>query len=288
MPGSTAGQFTNLQGSIEVEGSFSLEKTLHCGQVFRFYFKEGKFFLPYLNSVLVSEDKFNKILYSISGDFLSETEVKKILGLNHNIGKINSYLVEKLPSFRKIVEFSSGLRIMSLPPYETAISFIFSIQSSIPVIKKRLNTLSEYIGRHIEIEGKKFYFFPKSHDLKNLSKKEISSLRLGFREKFLVEFIENYDENFFEGLRLLSYDVKRKELLKIKGVGEKVAQCILLFSLDELSAFPVDVWIKRGMKILLSKTGTGQKLTKEGREIFGEFAGYAQGYMYYFLRFSGT
>jgi len=276
-----------LQGNIESQKTFSLEKTLHCGQVFRFYFKREKFFLPFLNSILILEEKDKKIFYSVSGDTLSESEIKKILGLNHNVDMINSYLVERSPVYKKIIEFSNGLRIMSLPPYEVAISFIFSIQSSIPVIKKRLNTLSEYIGSGTEIEGDKFYFFPKSRDLKNLSRKEISSFKLGFREKFFVEFIENYDETFFENLKQLDYEEKRKKLLRIKGVGEKVAQCILLFSLDELSAFPVDVWIKRGMKSLFNKIGTERKLAEEGRKIFGEYAGYAQEYMYYFLRFSG-
>ena len=286
MPGSTAGQFTNLQGSIEVEGSFSLEKTLHCGQVFRFYFKEGKIFLPYLNSLIKLEEKSSTIYYSVFGEALSDLQIKKILGLNHSINKINSYLAKRDPRFKIVIEFANGLRIMSLPPYETAISFIFSIQSSIPVIKKRLNTLSEYAGHCIEIGGEKFHLFPKSSDLKSLSKKEISLLKLGFREKFFAEFIKKYDETFFENLKQLNYEEKRKELLKIKGIGEKVGQCILLFSLDELSAFPVDVWIKRGMKYFFNEVGTERKLSETGRKIFGEFAGYAQEYMYYFLRFS--
>jgi N-glycosylase/DNA lyase len=275
-----------LQNSLEFEGSFSLAKTFHCGQVFRFYFSEDRFILPYLNSILVFRENQSKINYSILGETVSETKIKRIIGLDHNINYINRYLLQRSPDLKRIIEFADGLRIMNLPPYETAISFIFSIQSSIPVIKKRLNAMSEYVGRYMEINGRRFYFFPGSSDLKSLSKVEISSLHLGFREKYFIEFIKNYDELFFENLRKLNYEDKRKELLKIKGIGEKVAQCILLFSLDELSAFPVDVWINRGMLNLYGKKGTGRSLTEQGRKLFGKYAGYAQEYMYYFLRFS--
>lgn len=286
MPRSTVGLYTNLQGEIELREVFSIEKTFYCGQLFRFYFRNGAFFLPYLDSVLKLEENNSKIHYEVFGSYVSKQEVKKILGLDKNINEINSYLAKREPQFKMVIEFSNGLRIMNLPPYETAISFIFSIQSSIPIIKKRLDALSEYIGRYREIGGEKFYLFPKSHDLKTLSKNEISLLRLGFREKFFVEFIKNYDETFFDNLKLLNYQEKRAELLKIKGIGEKVAQCVLLFSLGELSAFPVDTWLKRGMKYFFNAVGSERKLTELGQKIFGEFAGYAQEYMYYFLRFS--
>ena len=169
-------------------------------------------------------------------------------------------------------------------PYETTISFLFSIQNSIPVIKRRLNLLSEIVGEGIRVDGKMYYFFPGSEALKNLDAQSVRKLHLGFREKWFVDFVQNYDETFFERILRKSFEEKEKKLLNIKGVGKKVAHCILLFSMNELSAFPVDVWIKRGMYELFEVKGSSKKITETGRGMFGKYAGYAQEYLFYYLR----
>ncbi len=275
---------TNLQNRIRVTPPFDLEKTIKCGQLFRFLHCGKKYYLPFRESVIEVEQEGNDVLYSVHGKELQENDIRKIFGLNDNIKEIDAYLINRVSGIKEILNYSSGLRIMSLPPYETTISFIFSIQSSIPLIKKRLDTLARIGGASIFINSREVFLFPASNILRGLSQREIGSLRLGFRERFFLDFIREYEEGFFEKLQYLDYKAKRKELMKIKGVGEKVAECIMLFSMGELSAFPVDRWVRRGMEICFGVKGTTKGLTEKGREIFGDFAGYAQEYLYYYMR----
>ena len=266
---------------------FSLERTLKCGQTFRVFEKKGAFIYMYGSSVLVFKQEKDSLFYESFGRAVSRDRVRNLLGLNDDIGAINRSLAKRVKGFESIIDSTLGIRIMRQRPFETTISFMFSVQSAIPLIRRRLNTLSEVVGNTVETIYGKFYLFPKSSELRRLSDSDIKSLKLGFREKWFREFIENYDEAKMEQIAMLPFEEKVKALMKIKGVGIKVAHCIMLFSMDELSAFPVDVWIKRGMEQLFGISGTTQKVAKESRTLFGKFAGYAQEYIYYYMRNKG-
>jgi len=268
---------------INLPQGFSLERTLTCGQTFR-VLKKGDVFL-YQNggSVLALKQEGNSLSFESFGKETSEDSVKSLLGLNDDFALINSEL-SAVKGFSGVIDKTLGISIMRQNPFETTISFMFSVQSAIPLIRKRLNSLSEIAGVPIETTYGKFYLFPSSSSLRQLSDSEIKSLRLGFREKWFKEFIMSYNEEKIMKIADMPFEEKEKELLKIKGVGIKVAHCIMLFSMNELSAFPVDVWIKRGMESLFGITGTTQKVTREGRKLFGRFAGYAQEYIYYYMR----
>jgi N-glycosylase/DNA lyase len=268
--------------------NFSIEKTITCGQTFRYDLNNGDYIYPYKKSLLeISDGGDESISVSVIGEDANIKQIKELLGLNDNIEEINKEILEKAPKLSHLIEVGKGLRIMRNPPYEMAISFIFSIQTSIPTIRKRLNLLSEMAGEGIEYKGKVYHTFPTSSALRKLSQTDLASLHIGFRERFLKEFIERYDEEFFEQLSKQDFNKKREALLEIKGIGEKVAQCVLLFGFGELSAFPVDVWIERAMKEVFGISGSTKKITEAGRQIFGNFAGYAQQYMYYFIRAFG-
>lgn len=272
-----------MQNKIAVK-NFSLKRTLTCGQTFRVFKKNGVYIYPYGNSVLVMRQEGDSLFYESFGEKLGEREVKNLLGLNDDPDFINKYLKKRVPEFSKVINETLGIRIMRQNPFETVISFMFSVQSAIPLITRRLNALSEIAGEKVQTPYGEFYLFPESKDLRKLTDSEIKSLKLGFREKWFREFIEHYDEKEIEQIARLPFAEKEKELLKIKGVGIKVAHCIMLFSMNELSAFPVDVWIKRGMKTLFGADGSVKKITQLGRELFGDFAGYAQEYIYYYIR----
>ncbi len=272
-----------MQSKISVS-HFSLERTLKCGQTFRVFEKDGWFLYPYGNSVLALKQSGDVLEYKVFGVPLSEEAVRNLLGLNDNIETINSVLAQRVSGFAKVIDKTLGIRIMRQIPFETTVSFMFSVQSAIPLIRRRLNMLSELAGEKIDTPFGAFYTFPESENLKKLSDSEIQSLKLGFREKWFREFIEQYDENALTEISRMPFTEKERALLKIKGVGIKVAHCIMLFSMNELSAFPVDVWIKRGMEEFFSVKGTTKKVTEKGREMFGEYAGYAQEYIYYYIR----
>jgi N-glycosylase/DNA lyase len=283
LPKFTGKQSTRLQ-KISVPHDFSLGRTLKCGQTFRVFEKGGAFIYPYGGSVLALRQEKGSLFYESFGRAVSRDCVRNLLGLNDDIDAINRALAKRVKGFGRIINSTLGIRIMRQNPFETTISFMFSVQSAIPLIQRRLDMLSEIAGGSVETPYGKFYLFPDSFSLRHLSNKDIKSLKLGFREKWFTEFIEKYDENKMKQISSLAFEEKERSLVRIKGVGIKVAHCIMLFSMDELSAFPVDVWIKRGMEQLFGISGTTQKVTKESRLLFGEFAGYAQEYIYYYMR----
>ena len=283
------GQSLNLQNSFSLEvNNFSLEKTFNCGQTFRF-FKEGDlYYYPYKNSLIAIKETplANHVQLDIKtfGQTIPKEEFADIFGLNHNIEDINNRIIRIAPQLEEAVSYANGIRLLKTPVYETIISFLFSIQSQIPVIQSRLNKLALLGGREINADDKVFYLFPKRDDILKLSYEEIAALRLGFREKFLLNFIKNYNEKDFEQLKDATYADKKTFLMSILGIGEKVSECIILFGYGDLSAFPVDTWIIRGMKHFFGINGTTKKLTEFGRTTFGEVSGYAQQYIYYYMR----
>ncbi len=257
---------------------------MKCGQTFRVFEKDGVYIYPSGSSILALKQEGNSLFYESFGKPISENEVKNLLGLNDDLDFINAYLKNRVPGFSKVIKETLGIRIMRQKPFETVISFMFSVQSAIPLIARRLNALSEMAGEKITTPYGDFYLFPTDRSLKKLTNSEIKNLKLGFREKWFREFLSRYSESEIFKISRLPFQEKERELLKIKGVGIKVAHCIMLFSMNELSAFPVDVWIKRGMKLLFGVDGTVKKITQFGRELFGDFSGYAQEYIYYYIR----
>lgn len=277
-------QSTNLPNKIEIGSPFSIRHTLECGQIFRYFKVNDYYYVPYKNSIVKLQQERDNVFYEVYGASLSSIEILNFIGLSHPIDSINRDLIKRDKRIAPMIEFSRGLRIVKTPPYETVISFIFSIQNSIPIISRKLNLLSEMAGKAINVDGERFYLFPVSDDLRRLSDKDYGFLKLGYRERFLREFVERFRESELNAISGKSFEEKRKLLLSINGVGEKVAQCALLFGFGELSAFPVDVWIKRGLEKYFHVKGTIRKLSEYGRKKFGKFAGYAQEYIYFYIR----
>nr|WP_269446133.1 DNA glycosylase [Caldisericum exile] len=280
---------TNLQNSFEIKlKDFSLEKTLNCGQTFRFFNIGGYYYYPYGDSVIKLQESVNNdittLKVEIYGTYLSKDEFSSIFGLNHDIDYINKKIIQITPILKEAIEFSKGIRLIQMPPYETTISFIFSIQSQIPVITSRLNKLAELTNRQIEIDNMKFYLFPKREDILELPIEAVHSLKLGFREKFFLNLIKNYTMEDFENLRDKPYEEKKNFLTSILGVGDKVSECIILFGYGDLTGFPVDTWIKKGLEKIFNVRGSTKKLTELGRKTFGSLSGYAQQYIYYYMR----
>jgi N-glycosylase/DNA lyase len=166
-----------------------------------------------------------------------------------------------------------------------------------------INNISRRYGKKLAFDGYDFYTFPKPCDLAQVKSKEFRDCGLGFRAERVSDVAKMVDsgELSLEALKTMSYVDAKRELLKLPGVGQKVADCILLFSLEKLEAFPIDVWIKRAATNLYSSnfdasfikrvTNKGSLTPKEYetlscfcREYFGRYAGYAQEYLFHFLR----
>lgn len=272
----------------EIE-NFDAKAIFTCGQAFRWYEEsDGSFTTVHLGRVLNVLNEKDKVIFK--GTNLEEfNEIwMDYFDLNTDYKEIRKVLSnnEILP---KAMEYGEGIRILNQNHFEMLISFIISANNMIPRIKKSIEVISMRYGKFIcEDENRKYYSFPT---VEELSKATVEDLRefakVGFRDKRIFDTVnmilnEKIDLYSFENLET---DVLREELLKFSGVGNKVADCIMLFSYKRGEVFPVDVWIKRVMEELFIKKETPvKKISKEADRIFGKYAGYAQQYLFYYGR----
>ena len=171
--------------------------------------------------------------------------------------------------------YAPGIRILQQEPWEALCTFIISQNNNIKRIKGIVNRLSTSFGN--KIGDTDFYTFPKAETLAKLTPDDLAPLRAGFRNKYIIDASQKVatGEVDLEKCKIVPYDDARAELCKIKGVGNKVADCTLLFGMHRIEAFPIDVWMRRAMeKLFPNMTG----------EDFGEYAGIAQQYIFHYAR----
>lgn len=278
----------NLVILEEVE-NFDVRAIFTCGQAFRWYEEsDGSFTTVHLGRVLNVLNENGRVIFK--GTNLEEfNEIwMDYFDLNTDYKEIIKELSNN-EILANAIEYGKGIRILNQNHFEMLISFIISANNMIPRIKKSIEVISTRYGKLIcEDENRKYYSFPT---VEELSKATVEDLRefakVGFRDKRIFDTVnmilnEKIDLYSFENLET---DILREELLKFSGVGNKVADCIMLFSYKRGEVFPVDVWIKRVMEELFIKKETPvKKISKEADRIFGKYAGYAQQYLFYYGR----
>jgi N-glycosylase/DNA lyase len=281
---------------------FNLEHTLSCGQTFRWE-KRGEWWIGVVGqAVLKLRQSEGKLSFEGSSDDLDRRFVRQYFRLDDDLCNIYSALI-KDKNVREAVEQFPGLRLLRQQPWECLISYICATYKNIPAIKQMIYNISRKFGEPIEFEGVQFYGFPRSQALARASLRDLRLCRLGYRATGVRETARLVNRGDFdlESLRNLPYVDAKRILLSLPGVGPKVADCVLLFSLDKLEAFPIDTWMKRIMlesyseyfepgfvatlklKRSLSRREY-QALYAVGRRVFGEFLGYAQEYLYHYGR----
>lgn len=272
----------------EIE-NFDAKAIFTCGQAFRWYEEsDGSFTTVHLGRVLNVLNEKNRVIFK--GTNLKEFDEiwMDYFDLNTDYKEIRKVLSnnEILP---KAMEYGEGIRILNQNHFEMLISFIISANNMIPRIKKSIEVISMRYGKFIcEDENRKYYSFPTVEELSRATVEDLREFaKVGFRDKRIFDTVnmilnEKIDLDNFENLET---DILREELLKFSGVGNKVADCIMLFSYKRGEVFPVDVWIKRVMEELFIKEETPvKKIAKEADRIFGKYAGYAQQYLFYYGR----
>lgn len=181
-----------------------------------------------------------------------------------------------------------GLKILKQNPYETTVSFIISANNNIKRIQGIIERICAKYGDKLSDEFGEFYAFPTSEQLSRATEKELKDLGCGYRAPYIAETARAIDAGFdLEELRNLDYADAKKKLTELKGVGPKVADCILLFSLGHCNAFPKDVWVKRVMSELYGVSGSDKDVQSFAEQKFGKYAGIAQQYLFYAARNGG-
>jgi N-glycosylase/DNA lyase len=277
---------------------FNLDFSLCCGQAFR-WDKQGEWWYGVVGEEVC---KIRQRREALEFENVNTSIVKDYFRLDDDLPKILSY-IKKDKNIETAVGELRGLRILRQEPWECLISYICATYKNVSAIKRMLSNLSRRFGEKICLEGRDFYTFPKPAKLAGASLRELTTCGLGYRAKYVSETAKlicegTYD---FERLKKAVYEKAKEELMFLPGVGPKVADCVLLFSLEKLEAFPVDVWIKRAVlryyarhfsdefvrriSIQESLSISGyEKLSSFGREYFGKYAGYAQEYLYHYER----
>lgn len=200
-------------------------------------------------------------------------------------------LISKDPTTKKAVKKYLGLRLINQDPFQCLISFIVSSNSNIQKIKSSLEKLSKKFGQKVEFENKEFFMFPEPKILANTTDAEIMKCGTGYRSRFIKSAAKMVIDNQinFEELIHTDYSQTKEKICSIPGVGNKVADCIMLFSLNKLEAFPLDRWMIRILEKyytkfpLETKTITDKQYSLLHEKIvkhFGPYAGYAQQYLF--------
>lgn len=272
--------------SLKLTQPFNLDLTIQSGQIFHYFpadsgytlLTEGRAFQIWQEENILkwqtihgqTQHEFIKLYFRLDDDLTDIFERWKNDAFLQNI-------------FHKY----AGLRLLRQDPWECMLGFITSIASNIPRIRNNLLFLSETYGSPVEHESTTLHYLPTPLQLGLATLDELYSAGLGFRSKFFHETIPLLTRGFdLHALKKLTYSDAKSKLTKLHGVGEKVADCILLFSLEQLQAFPVDTWI---VKILKEQyfpeiAANPSKLATAARKKFGEYGGYAQQYLYHYAR----
>ena len=274
--------------------SFEPKHIFECGQCFRWNENEdGSYTGVFGNNVI----NVNKINQEIIFKGICDGNIKEICEnyfdlkrdyekIKYDLSNIDNYMKES-------IKYGSGIRILNQDLWETVISFIISANNNIPRIKGIIERLSKEYGKKIIWQNKEYYTFPTVEELSKASIEDLRKQGLGFRDKRVYETTQIFlkKKDFEKQLQEENdYEKTRNYLLELPGVGPKVADCILLFStLKKMEAFPIDVWVKRVVEELYFSNEKDLKITNDvlnklAKEKYGELAGIAQQYLFYWRR----
>lgn len=274
---------------------FNINQILDCGQIFRYYIAGNI-------AEVVSTDKYAKIT---TFDDRVEIETDTIdyfinfFDLDRDYNKIK-YSLQDDKFLSPCIKFGYGIRILNQDLFEMIVSFIISANNNIKRIKNSLNYLSQKFGSRLKTSikdicinspltscenGVEYYAFPTLNQLKNATVKDFVDAGLGYRAQYMFDTIQCLNIVDLDNFTQLNADKRFEFLLSLKGVGEKVAHCILLFSMHQTNVFPVDTWINKVYNDLTNTNTTNRKqISRELTSRYKELSGYAQQYFFYYYR----
>lgn len=266
---------------------------LECGQVFRFK-KIDNFYQVFSKDKCATikpkyNDKNEVIGYDIITNDTQYFENYFDLKTDYNLVKNKVLMLCQNEQFmQNAVDFGNGIRLLNQDPFEATISFVISQNNNIKRIQLIIEKICEKFGTKIG----EYYAFPTQKQLENATEQDFKNLGAGYRAKFLVNVIKYFDNFDFAKFSQKPILEMEKQLLSITGIGQKVADCIMLFGYHKMEYFPVDTWIEKvfreyfGGNVKLSQSQSSNRL--KIREFlvgkFGEYSGYAQQYLFYFQR----
>ena len=268
----------------DLHTNINIHETINSGQIFLWENYGNEWFVIDGDDIIMGKQApFEIITFSKT--------TKKFFREDDNYQKILKNIT-KDKFVKEAANHYPGLRVTRQDPFQCCISFIVSANSNIPNIRMRLGKLCKKFGKKIRFQKREFFLFPEPKRLANSTLQDLQECKLGYRSKYVLDTSRAIasGEIDFDELKKVSYDESKKLLLKLPGIGDKVADCVMLFSLEKLEAFPVDTWILKILQKYYSNNFCVDKKTISKKRYenihqhildhFGKYAGYSQQFLY--------
>ena len=262
---------------IKIKNNFNLDNTITCGQIFRFKKEKNKY-------IVILSDRVISLV--IDGDYIiinssNEDDLENVINDYFDLNRDYTSLLSKVNIDKKILEFNKGYKIIHQDPYMTLIEYIISQNNKVERISKSLELLSTKYGEKIEFNGKEYYLFPSIDKLRKLSIEDFRECKVGFRDKYLYDIVHSNIN--LESINNMDSNTALKYLESFKGIGPKVASCILLFAYQRFDVFPIDTWVKKHMKDTYNIEGE-KSIREYTTKRYREYSGLVIQYMFNYKR----
>ncbi len=265
----------------------NLYDTLFSGQCFRMEEEsDGSFTLILSDRVINIKEEGDYLV--LDSNVLNDLDlvVTKYLDLERDYQFINSRIGDKCGILRDNIHLCEGYRILNQDKFEMFITYIISQNNNVKRIIGSVNKLSKLYGKRVYFRDKEYYLFPTFDEMKDITLEELKSIGVGFRDSYIRSALNKLAEDslFLDKIDMMSTDKAIKELVSIKGIGIKVASCILLFAYGRLDTFPIDTWVRHFVSDYFSMKDEINVISKFMKETFGEYSGIAIQYFYHIQR----
>ncbi len=268
--------------------SFIISETLECGQCFRFLkLNHNDYMIIAHHKVLRITQDDEKIIFYPTNESEFETVWIPYFDLKRNYNYIKDILSDNDFVLRDAVLYAPGIRILNQDFFEGLISFIISQNNRIPRIQQIIQNISQRYGD--KIEGfDNCYAFPSVEQLLEADVSALMLCKTGFRAKYILDAVHKVNTREINSSEINDLETRelKSTLMKIAGVGDKVSDCVMLFSCGRKEVFPTDVWVKRVMQYFYfnNQPVAIQEMQDFAKKHFGEYAGFAQQYLFHYAR----
>jgi len=265
---------------------FSLKATLESGQAFRWQLI-GEWYYGFINGHIVRVRQVdNQLHYESPDKALTQQQLRYYFALDLPLKEILRSIDVDMQIHQAVTAYP-GLRIMRQETWETLASFICSSLNNVKRITRMLDYLSQDMGQEVVFGEFRGFTFPAPETIALSSERSLRALGFGYRASYLLSTARFVAEGKLRlrHLRMIDYPSAKGALLSCDGVGDKVADCVALFGCEKYEAFPVDIWMERAMRYYFRhRRMTRNQVHEYARHHFGAWAGYAQQYLYHYVR----
>lgn len=271
---------------MKIKSDINLYDTLMSGQAFRINIEDDESFTIIISDRILNVKQENDYLIVNSNNEEDlELVTRYYLDLDRDYEVLNKEL-SKNEILKRDINLCKGYKVLKQDKFEMYISYIISQNNNVKRISGSINKISERYGKKVKYNNKEYYLFPTFEELKNITIEELRECGVGFRDSYIINALNKLKENpfFLEELDMLPTDEAIKELMKIKGIGLKVASCILMFGYSRFDTFPVDTWVKKYVSENFEIKDDIKIISKFMKDNFKENSGLAVQYFYHINR----